>query len=390
MITGINTQFAMGYSQQVARQYWNKLPMEDRTVLSMPDLAQDLMMHLITKYQKYDDKRDFKKWCRTVIYNKAISITERQWDEKIMLRQYYNPVPEGLTTAYVHDTQNGGSPELIYATEITPETILLNIEQEKRIMEGTSITIQEVQELCERFTIDFDSDDVLGSLIEVLSYTMGKITQEEFDALPDELQGKLATLSDALEAEKLSITSKKVGKQPKEKKQKGTKTQNEGLPESTGKTAGPGRGRRNEDGPVHHIREAFDDGNGIVNAAPMIIHLTKLGIPFSEATVRTQIGKLRKLYNLVHEGPGRGTAVKTGVVGTIRKNFDAGVITVPAMIELLTNEKLEFSPATVRTQMARLRKDAGLISDHKARTTELPANLGALIEQSPEITEVSL
>ena len=389
----LDTEFALHYCKQTATKYWNKLPYEDRAVLSLQDFTQDLLYHYLIKSNQYIEGRPFKPWCRTVIYNKAISICTAHWDLKITQKQanFFPFSDNSLVTSIQTDHNN--LPEVILATEITPESILIQIEQEAQDMAGVNITIAEVKELCERFTIDFYDDDVRGSLISVLSYTLGDgMTQDEYDALPEELQAKLSTLADAIDADGLSITSKPVGKQAKATKAK-TQKQEKQIREGRAKkdtTPGPGKGRRNEDGPVNRIREAFDEGNGIVTCAPMIAHLIKIGVDFKPATVSTQVGRLRKAYGLTGEGPGRGTKPKSGIVGKIRELYAQGVKTVAEQFAELTELKLEFSPSTVRTQVGILRKADGLKGEHRGQQQPitLPANLGDLINAS--VTEVSL
>jgi hypothetical protein len=393
-----NLTFAIEYSNQTAIKYWNKLPVEDRTVLGVQDLAQDLLIHFLSKINAvaqsgankgmplYDKNRDFKKWCRTVIFNKAITITTTIWDKKITSKQNRLIQENGLVTVYSKDLQN--NPELIFATEITPETLLIQIEQENEAMAGTNITITEVQELCDRFSIEFTPEDVMGSLCTVVSYAAGDISQDEFDALPDELQGKIATLVTAINEDDISITTKKVGKLPKVKTQKQEKELKTGKKKAE-TTPGPGKGvgRSNPDGPVAKIREAFKEGNGIVTLPEMLVHIKKLNIVCSEATIRTQVGRLRRAYNLAGESQ-RGAKPKSGVVNEIKAQFADGKQTIAEVIAVLTEKGLTFSPSTVRTQVGILRKAAGLVSDHRLAKTSIPADMAAQIEASVE--EVSI
>lgn len=391
----LDTEFALHYSKQTATKYWNKLPYEDRAVLSLQDFTQDLLYHYLVKSNQYTEGRPFKPWCRTVIYNKAISICTAHWDLKITQKQT-NCCPfsdYSLVTSL--QTSDYNSPEVILATQITPESILIQIEQEEQDMAGVNITIPEIKELCERFTIDFYDDDVKGSLLSLLSYTLGKgLTQEEYDALPEELQARLSTVCDALDANELSITSKPVGKQSKLKPTK-AKTQKQEKQIRAGRSKkdtkpGPGKGRRNEEGPVNKIREAFDEGNGIITVAPMIQHLIQIGIDFKPSTVSTQIGRLRKAYGLTGEGPGRGTAPKSGIVGKIRELYAQGLKTIAEQLAVLAELKIEFSPSTVRTQVGILRKADGLKGEHRGERTptHLPENLGDIINAS--VQEVTL
>ena len=394
-----NLAFAIEYSNQTAIKYWNKLPVEDRTVLGVKDLAQDLLIHYLTKINAvaqsgvhkgmplYDRNRDFKKWCRTVIFNKAITITTSIWDKKITSKQN-RPIQEnGLVTVYSNDLQN--NPELILATEITPETLLIHIEEEREAMEGTNITITEVQELCDRFSIEFAPEDVMGSLCTVVSYAMGKISQEEFDALPDELQAKMATLAAAINEDEISITTKKIGKLPKVKTQKQEKQLKTGKKKfETTPGTGSGKGRSNPDGPVAKIREAFKDGNGIITVKEMVVHLTKMGVECSPATITTQVGKLRRAYNMTSESQ-RGSKPKTGVVSTIRELFADGYVTIVAVQEQLKERNMEFSPSTVRTQVGILRKAAGLVSDRGSSLGTIPANLAEQINASVEEIDIA-
>lgn len=355
-------QFVVAYSKVVAKKYWSSFPDEEKHRYTKEDLTQDLILHFLEKKDKFTSGRDFKKWVRTIIYNKAITISNSVWDQK-HLEKYCDfsdldyLLGSGVVTKKV---SSEGVPEIILVTERTPISTLITIEQGAiQMAKKTKITVDEVRELCERFEITFDEADVQQSLIDCLSHALEAMSDEDFEALPDELQAKLSELGDAVSNNAISIVSKKsTAKKPKKSDAK-----------QTGDASGPGRGRRNPDGPVAKIREAFDEGKGIVRVADMIVHIHDLGVVCSEATIRTQMGKLRKAYGLVSEGAGRGTR-GSGIVSKIKELFESGIQEISEMVKSLEALGLEFSPATVRTQMGKLRREAGITGSARRKAEE--------------------
>ena len=120
-------------------------------------------------------------------------------------------------------------------------------------------------------------------------------------------------------------------------------------------------------GVVGEIKKLFDEGKGITEVTAMIESLdaTELKGNYSPATVRTQVGKLRKAHGISGQGQNRN-----GVVAKIRELFGegTGVTDVSAMEAALHDNGFEvgtFSIATVKTQVGKLRKAHGLTSERK-------------------------
>ena len=120
-------------------------------------------------------------------------------------------------------------------------------------------------------------------------------------------------------------------------------------------------------GVVGEIKKLFNEGNGITEVGAMIdaLDATELKGNYSPATVRTQVGKLRKAHGISGQGQNRN-----GVVAKIRELFNEGdgVTDVSGMEAALHDNGFEagtFSLATVKTQVGKLRKAHGLTSERK-------------------------
>lgn len=329
--------FVLEHSKRYAKRYWYKLPYEERHVTTIQDIAQELYLHYLVKQHMFDETRRFDKWARTVLFNKAISITTGIWNAK-----YYKGFPPcGMTAIQsIGDDDDPTGWEVVLVDDLTPEVILL---LQEIVMSAVTIDVNEVKELAEQFGVSVNEEDWNGTLVGVLTKTLNEMASGDYEALPDDTRKRLEDLGRAVSNNALTISKKPAGAKTK------------------GKGGGPGR--RNPDGPVAKIRELFGTGDGITTVPEMSAKLTEMGVSFSEATVKTQVGRLRREHGMTNGRGGRGPS-STGIVATIRKNFSAGIQTVPEMVKALEadTEIGEFSPATVKTQVGKLRREAGLTS----------------------------
>ncbi len=103
---------------------------------------------------------------------------------------------------------------------------------------------------------------------------------------------------------------------------------------------------------VAAIRAAFESGK--VTVADVVKALKGKNMP-SLATIRTQVGRLRNAAGLT-ESDRMG-----GPVSLIRTAFEAGATDVPTVVEAFQLAGASVPLATIRTQVGRLRKSAGLI-----------------------------
>lgn len=100
------------------------------------------------------------------------------------------------------------------------------------------------------------------------------------------------------------------------------------------------------------IREAF--AKGIQTVPDMEAHLVKLKVKTSPATVRTQMGKLRREAGLTEERK------ENGPVAWVKFLFESGAHTVEDVLEGAKENGVELNLATVRTQVGKLRREAGM------------------------------
>lgn len=117
--------------------------------------------------------------------------------------------------------------------------------------------------------------------------------------------------------------------------------------------AGLSTGRRERTGAVRAIREAFEADPDSVTKADILEALDNQGIEVSLNTVNTQLSRLRKEFGISAPG-NRGR----GVCAAIRSLFEQGVTTVAHMSKALEANGIEASPATVKTQVGKLRSAA--------------------------------
>lgn len=117
------------------------------------------------------------------------------------------------------------------------------------------------------------------------------------------------------------------------------------TPETEPKRRGP-KGQ----GLIQAIKEAFE--NGAVTVDQVVAVLSNQGKNPAINTVRTQVSSLRRAAGL--------TDRSSGPVATIRKAFELGHVTVKDVTEYLASSSVDASAATVKTQVGKLRRDAGL------------------------------
>ncbi len=345
-------EYALKYATNVARRYWQRLPFEDRVIHAVGDLAGDYITHLLSKEHKYNPERDLRPWVRTVIYNRALTLTNKIWVER---RRNIGDADLGVDTGSVTVAYESGDEdraEIIFADNVTPELLVsLTDEESKKMAEKVSATVKEIEDLCGTFGKDFTADDVNGSLEGVLEHVLNTMSDDDFQKLDEAVQARVQELGEAFEAKTLAITKGK----------------------SKGKGKGSGTpGRRNPDGPVAKIRENF--AAGIQTVPEMEIKLKEAGVEFSSNTVKTQVGKLRKEAGLTNGRRGRSPS-GSGVLHEIRVAFnEKGLKTVAEVTKFLESKELDFSPATVKTQVGRLRKEEGLTNKPEPKKDAAPAD----------------
>ena len=86
----------------------------------------------------------------------------------------------------------------------------------------------------------------------------------------------------------------------------------------------------------------------------MEAYLKKQKVKASPNTIKTQVGRLRKAAGLTK------LRKEKGIVATIRKGFAKGNNTVAKMARYLDKVGVEASPNTIKTQVGRLRRANGL------------------------------
>lgn len=103
-------------------------------------------------------------------------------------------------------------------------------------------------------------------------------------------------------------------------------------------------------GLIQAIREAFEAG--AVTVEQVVAVLSEQGKQPSINTIRTQVSGLRRQAGL--------TDRSGGPVATIRKAFELGNQDVKSITEYLASSGVDASTATIKTQVGKLRREAGL------------------------------
>lgn len=275
----MDLQYGLDYCKRVGYYYWAKSPSENRHVTTVDDWSQDLVFHLLRKTAKYDHSRPWKAWVHTVVVNKAITLLTKQWDLKHGLG--FSSSVKSLVYINIE-----GEVELV--TSITPEleciiyqSIIKKVEQKKED-HRMDVTYTRVEELCEQFSLPFDKETdetALQSLVGVLSFTLNDMSDDDFKALSESDRLELAKLGEAVEKNTVSL---------KKAKTKGGSS-----------TGGAGTGGPKGRGIIKRIHELFAEGTQTVSE--IVAVMDKEGVVFSPATVRTQVGVLRREAGLTRQ-----------------------------------------------------------------------------------------
>lgn len=242
-------------------------------------------------------------------------------------------------------------------------------------MSRVSVTREEIAKLAERFGIVNMESEPMQTIDSVCLFVLTNMPEDDWEAIDKQTRERLVQLGEALEGENLEIvseatakrTEKKTTKKVAKKKTSTKKAEAKAAPKpratSKQEPAEPkrGRGRYSPHGPVATIRRLFND-HGITTVAEMEEALRDEGVDASRATVKTQVGKLRKDAGLSAGRKGRLPS-RSGIVYSIRVAYkEKGLKTVKEVTQYLEGlaDIPSFSPATVRTQVGRLRKADGL------------------------------
>lgn len=132
-------------------------------------------------------------------------------------------------------------------------------------------------------------------------------------------------------------------------------------------------------GILEAIRTGFKAGHH--TNADITKYLQQQKVTASPATIKTQINKLRNAAGLTDRKHSNGPVAK------IRQLFaeGKGIVTYPAMIEAMDQDKkIVCSAATVKTQVIRLRKAHGLSKPQALTPKELAAKRTAAHEKAKE------
>lgn len=314
-------RFVREIAEPVARKAWYRLPEQYRHVFGVEDIVQDIVVDWLEKRDRYDfavrePRRFFAQVSQTCVRNFA-------WKVSTMEHAFRSGAPDRfmeVVLAFEADSPDGEKTFTVVEQK-TPETLLFTSQEERELAEKTEILVKEIKALCETFEVEFKEAEVLQSLIGVLDKTLNKMSDAEFGKLARKEQMRLAELGEAVKKNGLHIHL-----------QKG-ETVTRGLKAAIG--------------------EALD--SGALSTEEVARFVKKKGIDFKMNSLRAMINGEKKM---------RG--IKTGKVVVIRALIeelfkDGKGLTKPADVAAeLEKRGVNFSLATVRTQVARLRREHGL------------------------------
>lgn len=272
----MDLQYGLDYCKRVGYYYWAKSPGENRHVVTVDDWSQDLAVHLLDKVTVYDHSRPWKKWVHTIVVNKAITLLTKQWDLKHGL---------GFSSSVKSLVYTNIEGEVELVTSITPELeciiyqSIIKKHEQKKEDHRMDVTYARVQELCEQFSAEEkpilfngETDEAaLQSLIGVLGFTLNEMSDEDFQALSEADRLELAKLGEAVEKNKITMKKAKA--------------------KAAAKGSGTGGGSKGR-GILKRVRELFAEGTQTV--AEVIAVMDREGVLFSPASIRTEVGKLRR------------------------------------------------------------------------------------------------
>ncbi len=202
------------------------------------------------------------------------------------------------------------------------------------------ITKEEIIQLQGRFETKDGKDD-LDTLATILE-TVGALSDDDYNALEKTLVIRVEQLMEAYQDKNLEVVASETKKR-----------------EPAKAVAGTGRVRT---GVIAFVRATFNTGEPpIVTVEAMCAALDALEggskIEYSPTSVKTEVGKLRKAAGLSSGRGGKGFAGR-GVIKTINEYFNEGkgMLTVKEIRVALDGKNIEYVLATVRTQVTKLRK----------------------------------
>ena len=296
-----------------ARMVYRSIPETTRVLNSVEDLTQDFLLTFLEKKQTYDATRATEiRFIRMLFGTKADVLITTSWDR---LQNPYG-VSDVLETAI--DAPEDGEVEVVRVTTETPLDVLLQVEEQSRMVSMVIVLKAEIERLCTRFNKPFVNESPIGSLMPVLKLTLGEMTDGEFAQLEPGLQDRLAQLGDAVRSRCISFDSGPTGfvisgltGKIRELMDKGMVTRGEiqtyldregicynplslaALVSNERKTRGLTTQRKRS--VVRRVEELFQDGKGVTEIGDMVTQLQAEGYRFTISTVRNKLSSLRSV-----------------------------------------------------------------------------------------------
>lgn len=305
--------WAFKQAGQIAGKTYQKLGGAHPIDLSFEDIKAELLLWYSVRRDKviadWDGKPgSWKSYVAFMLNNRARTRMSKAFDN----RAKQAGVSMSFDTGDVGVTHNEeGVIEHIVIENRNPELLMIEQQEERRMAARVDVEIEELQEFCASFNIEFNENEMLQCLLKVLDHALNQISDDDFAALPEYTQTRLAQLGEAVKRNGLNIKMMK--------------------------------GKIRTVGIVDRIKGYFDQG--ITTTADIIARMDQERVIYNRDSVHVIIGNVRRKKGL----PPAKTE-KSSISSIIRKEFDEGrgIIDVSSMQLRLNELGVHYIPSSVR------------------------------------------
>ena len=309
-------EYVLEYSKYEAYKVHSKLPKQLRGVVGIEDIQQNICLHYLEHKNSYDENKPFKPWIRKVIKSRGIDEVIGVWDQ---FSKDVSTFDDSVETAAEIDDE--GVVEIVVVDLITPEMLCIAYYEELEMSEKVVVLVKEIKSMCSKFDISFDESNYINSFVNVLSYTLNDMGDEEFNKLSYTLRSKLAKYGEAMNENNIQITS---------------------------------TGKMRNLGIVKEIRSVVQ--SGVCEFKEVKKLLVDKGIHYTDSSIRTILWNEKKRAGV--EISRSRSGIKSFVVDKF--DYGRGVVTVAEMLQLLKEKNVRHSHSTVRNYIQHLRFKYGL------------------------------
>ena len=195
--------FANGYAEAMSKKLYQKIPPSCKSFTSIEDLQSELMLRYLEKKDRYDgakgNYKQFVYWTININSYQILDKLHKNYDKENKYCRLTSPL-ENIGIDQIDDNN-----EDVWTYAIITNNLIDDVIEEEmpNIVEtGKS----EIRKLCEKFSISYNDDNPIKSLVKVLNLTLNQYDETEFLKLDHDLRRRLISLSSALKARSISLT----------------------------------------------------------------------------------------------------------------------------------------------------------------------------------------